>query len=275
MAVRRSQTTMPAAHLIREAEAIFAGAVALFLALSFVSFAADAPRANLGGPVGHALAGASLRALGIAAYLFPIYLGYFTVALLRRGAEGFGGMRLAGALVVVVDVAALAGLATGGAAVVRGGGWLGGFLAVALHGLIGGPGTFLLLVVALVVALVLATGVSALETGQRAIDWARTSARARTRGLVARLRGRAAVAEPAAEKRARPSRPPILLDDAIDDEPEAPEEAAAPPPIIREPEKRPDAAKRVPRRNELQEELFAEDNYRLPALGLLDEPVRT
>src|SRR5205823_830784 len=82
--------------------------MALFLALSFVSFAADAPRANLGGPVGHALAGTSLRAFGLAAYLFPIYLGYFTVALLRRGAEGFGGMRLVGALVVVVDVAALA-----------------------------------------------------------------------------------------------------------------------------------------------------------------------
>src|SRR2546429_4140216 len=148
MATRRPPA-MPAAHLIREAEAISAGAVAVFLALSFLSFSPDAPPANLGGPVGQALAGTALRALGVAAYLFPLYLGYFTVALLRRGAEGFGGMRLAGALVVVVDVAALAGLATGGAAVVRGGGWLGGFLAVALHDLIGGPGTFLLLVVVL------------------------------------------------------------------------------------------------------------------------------
>src|SRR5262249_31098796 len=181
MAVRRSPA-LPGAHLIREAEAIFAGAVALFLALSFLSFAPDAPRSNLGGPVGHALAGTSLRALGIAAYLFPVYLGYFTVALLRRGAEGFGGVRLAGALVVVVDIAALAGLATGGAAVVRGGGWLGGFLAVALHGLIGGPGTLLLLVVVLVVALVLATGVSALETAERTLPWLRVSAGARPRG---------------------------------------------------------------------------------------------
>src|SRR5438046_3113096 len=85
MAARR-QPAVPGAHLIREAEAISAGAVAVFLALSFLSFSPDAPHANLGGPVGHALAGTALRALGVAAYLFPLYLGYFPVALLRRGA---------------------------------------------------------------------------------------------------------------------------------------------------------------------------------------------
>src|SRR6185503_14013747 len=98
-------------------------AAAVFLALSFVSYAPDAPHANLGGPVGHALAGTALRALGIAAYLFPLYLGYFTVALLRRGAEGLGGLRLTGAGLLVASVAGLAGLVTGGRAVVRGGGW--------------------------------------------------------------------------------------------------------------------------------------------------------
>src|SRR5207245_6834226 len=87
-------------------------------------------------------------------------LPIFTIALLRRGAEGFGGMRLAGALIVVVDMAALAGLATGGAAVVRGGGWLGGFLAVALHDFIGGPGRVPLLVAVPAAALVLAPRLS-------------------------------------------------------------------------------------------------------------------
>ena len=56
MAARR-QPAVPGAHLIREAEAISAGAVAVFLALSFLSFSPDAPHPNLGGPVGHALAG--------------------------------------------------------------------------------------------------------------------------------------------------------------------------------------------------------------------------
>src|SRR5437899_6959929 len=167
MATRRPPA-IPAAHLIREAEAISAGAVAVFLALSFLSFSPDAPPANLGGPVGQALAGTALRALGVAAYLFPLYLGYFTVALLRPGAEGFGGLRLVGAALLVASIAALAGLVTGGRAVVRGGGWLGGFAGVALRDLLGGPGAFLLLAVVLVVALVLSTGVSAVDASGRA-----------------------------------------------------------------------------------------------------------
>ena len=265
MATRR-QPAVPGAHLIREAEAIFAGAVAVFLALSFLSFSPDAPHANLGGPVGQALAGTALRALGVAAYLFPFYLGYFTVALLRRGAEGFGGLRLVGAALLVASIAALAGLVTGGRAVVRGGGWLGGFVGVALGDLLGGPGAFLLLAVVLVVALVLATGVSAIEASGRAGRWLAAAARAGA----ARLRRR----PPAAEEPSETPRPklPILLDDAVEPPPEAP--ADKPPPIIREPERRPDAPRRA-KRSELQEELFAEDTYRLPALNLLDPPVRT
>src|SRR5438067_2649797 len=266
MAARR-QPAVPGAHLIREAEAISAGAVAVFLALSFLSFSPDAPHPNLGGPVGHALAGTALRALGVAAYLFPLYLGYFTVALLRRGAEGFGGLRLVGAALLVASIAALAGLVTGGRAVVRGGGWLGGFVGVALGGLLGGPGAFLLLAVVLVVALVLATGVSAIEVSGRAARWLAAAARAGA----ARLRRRPPAAE---EPSATPRRPklPILLDDAVEPPPEAP--ADKPPPIIREPERRPEAPRRA-KRSELQEELFAEDTYRLPALNLLDPPVRT
>ena len=265
MATRR-QPAVPGAHLIREAEAISAGAVAVFLALSFLSFSPDAPHANLGGPVGQALAGTALRALGVAAYLFPLYLGYFTVALLRRGAEGFGGLRLAGAALLVASIAALAGLLTGGRAVVRGGGWLGGFVGVALGDLLGGPGAFLLLAVVLVVALVLATGVSAVEASGRAARWLATTARAGAAGLRRAPAAAAAPAEPA-----RRAKPPVLLDDAVEslDTP-----AARPPPIIREPERRPEASRRA-RRSELQEELFAEDSYRLPALNLLDPPVRT
>src|SRR5213594_16250 len=248
MATRR-QPAVPGAHLIREAEAIFAGAAAVFLALSFLSFSPDAPHANLGGPVGQALAGTALRALGVAAYLFPLYLGYFTVALLRRGAEGFGGLRLAGAALLVASIAALAGLLTGGRALVRGGGWLGGFVGVALGDLLGGPGAFLLLAVVLVVALVLATGVSAIEASGRAARWLAATVRAGA----ARLRRRPPAAE---EPSAAPRRPrlPILLDDALEPPPETP---------------------RRDKRAELQEELFAEDAYRLPALNLLDPPVRT
>jgi S-DNA-T family DNA segregation ATPase FtsK/SpoIIIE len=265
----RRQPSLGGAHLIREAEAISAGAVAVFLALSFVSYGVDAPRANLGGPVGHALAGTALRALGVAAYLLPLYLGYFTVALLRRGAEGFGGLRLAGAALLLLSVASLGGLVTGGEAVVRGGGWLGGFVAVALQDLLGGPGGFLLLGVVLVVALVLATEVSAIEVTGRAARWLARSAREGVGRAIARARGVVRDEPPAVSRRPKP---PILLDEALDEPPDV--EAGDPPPIIREPERRPETAKR-PKRVELQEELFTEDTYRLPALALLDEPVRT
>jgi S-DNA-T family DNA segregation ATPase FtsK/SpoIIIE len=272
MAARR-QTVAPGGHLVREAEAISAGAVAVFLALSLLSYTPEAPHGNLGGPVGHAIADAVLRALGVAAYLFPLYLGYFTVTFLRQDAAGFGGTRLGGAALLVGSVAALGGLATGGRPVVRGGGWLGGFAGTAAHDLLGGPGAFLLLGVVLVVGLVLATGVSALAvagaTGRRLATAAR-EAGARVAGLVRR--------EPRATRRPAPGRPrgaaPILLDDAIDDP--APPADDRPPPIIREPERKPEpsAGKRA-RRHETQEELFADDTYRLPTLSLLDEPVRT
>src|SRR5438132_1024547 len=269
MAARR-QPAVPGAHLIREAEAISAGAVAVFLALSFLSFSPDAPHANLGGPVGHALAGTARGALGVAAYLLPLYLGYFTVALLRRGADGFGGLRLVGAALLVASMAALAGLLIGESG--RGGGWLGGFAGVALGDLLGGPGAFLLLAVVLVVALVLATGVSAVEASGRAARWLAAAARAAAaRAGAARLGRRPGAAE---EPAAAPRRPklPVLLDDALEPPPEA--RADDPPPIIREPERRPEAPRRA-RRSELQEELFTEDTYRLPALNLLDPPVRT
>ncbi|HJW68097.1 MAG TPA: DNA translocase FtsK 4TM domain-containing protein, partial [Candidatus Binatia bacterium] len=115
-------------HFLREAEGLAGGAVALFVALALVSYSPDLPRQNLGGPVGHLLADTVLRALGVAAYLFPVYLGFVAVALLRRNGDDLGGARLGGAVLLIGGVAAIAGLIAGGKATVRGGGWLGGFL---------------------------------------------------------------------------------------------------------------------------------------------------
>jgi S-DNA-T family DNA segregation ATPase FtsK/SpoIIIE len=265
----------PSAHLIREAEAISAGAVALFLVLSVVSYVPDAPHANLGGPVGHTIADAVLRALGVAGYLLPLYLGFFAVTLLRSDVRDFGGTRLAGAALVALSVAALAGLAAGGRAAVHGGGWLGGFCATALRELLGVPGTLLALSMVLVVALVLATGVSAVGIAGAGLSW--IGERARALGTRLWRRGRRSQEPPATR--------PILLVDAVntvDDDGAAETNAAGPaaddrpPPIIREPERRPErAAGRRVKRVEAQEELFAEQSYRLPAVALLDPPVRT
>jgi DNA segregation ATPase FtsK/SpoIIIE, S-DNA-T family len=282
MASRRSApaAASPTRHLLREAEAITGGAIAIFLLLSLLSYQPDLPRENLGGAVGHLLADFSLRALGLAAYLFPVYLGFVTVALLRRTTDDLGGMRLAGAGLLVASSAAFAGLLMGGKASVRGGGWLGGFLGTALRDLVGGPGAFLLLFVLVVVALVLATGVSAVEVTDRFVRWAGAAARdgwTRTsealRGAFKRAPIEAEPLPPARPARGKKNgRAPILLEDAIDDLPAARKPESLPP-IIREPEKKPEKKEKT-KRFEAQEELFTNDTYRLPALSLLDQPVR-
>jgi len=282
VAARRPQATPSSTgHLLREAEAISAGALAVFLAISFLSYAADAPRANLGGPVGHALAETALRALGVAAYLLPLYLAYFTASLLRRDTTGFGGTQLAGAALLVAAVATVAGLVTGGRVIVRGGGWFGGFVGTAARDALGLAGAYLVVLGLLAVAVVLATGVSAIELGRLAGQLVRDRGRRAAARLPAVLR-RAPAPEPVRpragarrELRKAGAPEPVLLDDPVDDDDEDPLVEDRPPPIIREPERKPsDVAKRVKAR-EAQEELFAEDNYRLPTLSLLDPPVQT
>src|SRR5262249_39777439 len=189
--------------------------VALFVALALASYSPDLPRQNLGGPVGHLLADTVLRALGVASYLLPVYLGFIAVALLRRNGDDLGGARLGGAVLLVGGVAAAAGLIAGGKASVRGGGWLGGFLGTALRGMVGAPGAYLVIGVVLVMSLVLATGVSAFEMAARMGRWGYGRLRAGGAWLMART-GRRVVAAEQAARPARPSRAPIRLVDAID-----------------------------------------------------------
>jgi S-DNA-T family DNA segregation ATPase FtsK/SpoIIIE len=278
MAERPKVASAPSAgrHFLREAEGLAGGAVALFVALALVSYSPDLPRQNLGGPVGHLLADTVLRALGVAAYLFPVYLGFVAVALLRRNGDDLGGARLGGAVLLIGGVAAIAGLIAGGKATVRGGGWLGGFLGTALRGLVGAPGAYLVIAVVLVMSLVLATGVSAFEMAGRIGRWSSERVRAGAGWIMARARRQPAPAgEPV--RPARTSRGLVQLVDAIEAAPIKPEpfeKRDAPPPIIREPERKPEPPRKA-RRMELQEELFGEDTYRLPPVSLLDPPQKS
>jgi S-DNA-T family DNA segregation ATPase FtsK/SpoIIIE len=278
MAGRPKVASAPSAgrHFLREAEGLAGGAVALFVTLALVSYSPDLPRQNLGGPVGHVLADTLLRALGVAAYLFPVYLGFVAVALLRRNGDDLGGARLGGAVLLIGGVAASAGLIAGGKATVRGGGWLGGFLGTALRGLVGAPGAYLVIAVVLVMALVLATGVSAFEMAGRIGRWSSERVGAGAGWIMARARRQPAPADDLVRP-ARASRGPIQLVDAIEAAPsksELVERRDAPPPIIREPERKPEPPRKA-RRMELQEELFGEDTYRLPPVSLLDLPQKS
>jgi S-DNA-T family DNA segregation ATPase FtsK/SpoIIIE len=284
MATKRSPAASASGHILREAEAITGGAVAIFLALSLFSFTAEAPRTNLGGPVGHVLADVLLHALGVAAYLLPVYLGYLTVTLLRRGMEYLGALSFAGAALLVLAVAAFAGLVVGGNGrdVVHAGGWLGGFVGAVLYGFLGGPGALLVLIVLVVLAVVLSTGLSAIDLAERGGRWLVEHGRdAVARGWAAMHRRLGRAPDPPSEVRGARKVPPrpIPLVEIDEDDDEEPAAARVPkldlPPIIREPEKKAEPPKRDRgRRVEEQEELFLEDNYRLPALTLLDTPVR-
>src|SRR5262245_11014694 len=209
-------------HILREAEAITGGAIALFLALSLFSFAPDTPRSNLGGPVGHALADTILHALGIAAYLFPIYLGYLTVALLRRSAEDLGALRFAGAGLLVLALAAFAGLVAGGngRAVMHGGGWLGGVVGTVLPGFLGPPGAILVLAVLVAFAVVLSTGMSAIDLGERAARWLASHGRDAAEAAWAAVRGRfrrEPLSVAARQKKPAPKPIPLVEIDEDDD----------------------------------------------------------
>jgi S-DNA-T family DNA segregation ATPase FtsK/SpoIIIE len=277
MATRGRPVRIPT-HIVREAEAITGGALAIFLALSLFSFTPEV-RSNLGGPVGQWIADTLLHALGVAAYLLPVYLGYLTFALLNDDADDLGALRLVGAGLLVLAVAAFAGLVTGGSgrAVTHGGGWLGGFIGTVLGGFLGVPGALLVLLVLVAFAVVLSTGMSAIDLTRGAVRWLVLRARElgpRLAALVGRrLRpGR----EPVALQARKPAVRPIPLVEIDEDEPPPRPAKLDLPPIIREPEKKPEAPKREKsRRIDEQEELFVEDTYRLPALSLLDAPVRT
>jgi S-DNA-T family DNA segregation ATPase FtsK/SpoIIIE len=270
----RRRATLEARSLIREAQAIVGGAVALFLAIALLSYSPDMPHHNLGGRIGNAIADAALQAIGVAAYLFPIYLALLMASLFRDGAEDLGTLRVGGAILLVASVAALAGLLAGGEHAASGGGWLGGFLGTALGDLVGGIGAFLVLIMLAVVALVVSTGVSAFDAAAR--TWQVTRHQT-ARALEAWRRRRTASGErvrPAVRATVRRREAPVrlLLDDVV--------EAVAvredrPPPIIREAEKKGPATKRERgKKHDGQEELFTNDRYRLPTVSLLDEPQR-
>jgi len=278
MATKGRPAPLPS-HILREAEAITGGAIAIFLALSLFSYVPDGPRSNLGGPVGNAIADTFLHALGVAAYFLPLYLGYLTVALVRNTLEDLRPLRFAGAALLVLAVASFAGLVTtgNGHAVVHGGGWLGGFLGTVLYGLVGGPGALLVLTVVVAFAVALSTGLSAIDLTTNGARWlvehGREAGERAWIALRARFR-RGATPGPDARRARKPVPRPIPLVE-IDEDDEPPRVVKAElPPIIREPEKRPEPKRDKVKRIEEQEELFVEDTYRLPALTLLDAPVR-
>ena len=238
-------------HLLREAEALAGGAVALFLALEpALVRTRRAARRTSAARSGTLLADTALRALGVAAYLFPVYLGYRRGrAAARRRATTSAARGSAARCCSSAASRRSAGLVDGRhgqrcAAAAGSGGFLGTALARPASAARARPRDRRS---SLVVALVLATGVSAFDmaAGIGALDRRRRGVRAGTwvvRARPARIAGAAgdgAGAGAAPRTRARPIRARRCHRRRLR-QAGADRDARPPPPIIREPERKPE-----------------------------------
>ena len=156
---------------VREARGIVALVLAGFAVVSLAVFDPALPPAEQGspvGPVGGWLGWALFRALGYAGFLLPLLIGTWGVAAFARPRKAKGWVPLVGLGLVLVAAAALLHEAAdtfAAARVTRGGilaagGWVGWVTAGALDAALGRFGTWLLLVGALPVSVLLVTQVS-------------------------------------------------------------------------------------------------------------------
>ncbi len=156
---------------VREARGIVALVLAGFAVVSLAVFDPALPPAEQGspvGPVGGWLGWALFRALGYAGFLLPLLIGAWGVAAFARPRMAKGWVPLVGLGLLLVAAAALLHQAADTFAAVRvtrggilaAGGWVGWVTGAALDAALGRFGTWLLLVGALPVSVLLVTQVS-------------------------------------------------------------------------------------------------------------------
>jgi S-DNA-T family DNA segregation ATPase FtsK/SpoIIIE len=168
---KRARRRAEARRWIREARGIVALAVASFAVVSLAMFDPALPPAEQAtsvGPVGWWLGWFLFRIFGYAGFLGPILLGGWGVAAFVRPRIARGWLPLAGLGVLLLAAAGVLQLAAEtfvAERVTRGGilatgGWIGWVLTTGLHATLGRFGAWLLLLVAMPVAVLLVTQVS-------------------------------------------------------------------------------------------------------------------
>jgi DNA segregation ATPase FtsK/SpoIIIE, S-DNA-T family len=133
----------------------------VFTALSFIAYQAGFSSVNLAGRVGSGLADVVVQALGVAAYLAPLYLLIVAVSLFRKASDRITFGRAASALAAALCVAVLLAVLSPPPherSVAFAGGWIGGFLAAVLQQAFGTAGTLLLSLAVLSLTISFLTG---------------------------------------------------------------------------------------------------------------------
>lgn len=236
------------------------GIVLFALALySGISLASSAASANWGGSIGEFVSWALLGSIGYASYVFPLILIIISVQFLMRRFLSFRVVVPASFLVFVLASSAFLSLA---ASTEAAGGAAGTFLSRLLTDLAGATGAIIFLVSVILIALLVATGISVVQIGGKVIPPTAMLLRALTERVRQRIEGGEG-----------------------EDEEDAVEEAASPKRETRKEEKplkekeRPAAAVTAPkihnkRAQEEPQESFEfaapKGNYQLPPLTLLD-----
>jgi len=184
MAIKTTNTTSSGNSHVEEIAGLIVIASSLFFLLalatyspsdkSFNSFStASSSVDNLGGMVGAYLADASLQLFGLASYIIPalaLLIGIFL--MLKRKISLKEAGKVAGLLMLMFSVSTLLSLMdTGKGTAVRGGGMTGNMLATVLSGYLNNTGAYLFTAVALILSLILSTGISAVTATKGTVAW--------------------------------------------------------------------------------------------------------
>jgi len=138
-------------------------ALALYSAISLISSAAGA---NWGGVIGGWASHALLGAIGYASYVFPVILLVLSVQLLMRRFPSFRVVVPVSFLIFVLASSAFLSLA---ASTEEAGGAAGSFISAMLTDLAGTTGAAIFLLATILIAFLIATGISVVQLGGRVL----------------------------------------------------------------------------------------------------------
>ena len=138
-------------------------ALALYSGVSLVSSAASA---NWGGVIGSYASRALLGSIGYASYVFPLILLIISVQFLMRRFASFRVVVPASFLIFVLASSALLSL---GASTEEAGGAIGTFISRLLTDLAGATGGAIFLCATILIALLIATGISIVQIGGKVL----------------------------------------------------------------------------------------------------------
>jgi S-DNA-T family DNA segregation ATPase FtsK/SpoIIIE len=273
-------------------------ALAIFLALAFYSYRSGNADHNQVGLIGHLLADLLCPAFGLACYLLPLAQFYVAGVLLRFWSCPAPLTQMFAGTVFLFAGTAFLALWEEGAPIAKAGGWVGGFLAFHLRTGLNRLGAYLFLVPVLVTSFMGVTRLSLQSSGAGVfgsslsflvwvwmtlvklfthlprLTWPRL---AWERPPLPEPGSESLLAKRSSRKESAVKKTPIILEPEEDDE-EA--EASLPPIIISQPPPplaappKTDRAKPAATRAAVESSPTNGKNYTLPAVSLLDPPVR-